>query len=49
MASTRVSRAASIGFPAAGQGAVIMTNANGSKPLIEALIDLLRAEYRWPR
>ena len=38
-----------IGFPAAGQGAVIMTNTNGSKPLIEALIDLLRAEYRWPR
>ncbi len=38
-----------VGFPAAGQGAVIMTNANGSKPLIEALIDLLRAEYRWPR
>ncbi len=37
-----------VGFPATGQGAVIMTNANGSKPLIEALMDLLRAEYRWP-
>jgi CubicO group peptidase (beta-lactamase class C family) len=38
-----------VGFPATGQGAVVMTNANGSKPLIEALTELLRAEYRWPR
>jgi CubicO group peptidase (beta-lactamase class C family) len=37
-----------VGFPETGQGAVIMTNANGSKLLIEAVIDLLRAEYRWP-
>jgi CubicO group peptidase (beta-lactamase class C family) len=38
-----------IGFPETGQGAVVMTNGNGSRPLIEELTDLLRAEYRWPQ
>lgn len=38
-----------IGFPATGQGAVVMINGNGSRPLITEFMDLLRAEYRWPQ
>jgi CubicO group peptidase (beta-lactamase class C family) len=38
-----------VGIPEAGQGAVVMTNANGSRRMIEELLDLLRAEYRWPQ
>jgi CubicO group peptidase (beta-lactamase class C family) len=38
-----------IGFPETGQGAVVMVNGNGSRPLIGELMDLLRAEYRWPQ
>jgi CubicO group peptidase (beta-lactamase class C family) len=38
-----------IGFPETGQGAVVMTNANGSRPLIEELLGLIRAEYHWPQ
>jgi CubicO group peptidase (beta-lactamase class C family) len=33
-------------FPAVGQGAVVMTNANVTK-LVDELLDILRAEYRW--
>jgi CubicO group peptidase (beta-lactamase class C family) len=38
-----------VGFPVTGQGAVVMTNANGSMPLIEELLALLGAEYQWPQ
>jgi CubicO group peptidase (beta-lactamase class C family) len=38
-----------IAFPETGQGGVIMINGNGSRPLIEELISLIRAEDRWPQ
>ena len=38
-----------IGFPETRQGAVVMTNGNGSKPMIDELFDMLGAEYRWPK
>ena len=38
-----------IGFPETGQGAVLMTNAQGGLALIEELLEALRAEYGWPR
>lgn len=37
-----------IGFPATGQGAVIMTNSETGERLIKELIDSLRMEYGWP-
>jgi CubicO group peptidase (beta-lactamase class C family) len=38
-----------IGFPETRQGAVVMTNGNGSKLMIDELFDLLGAQYRWPK
>ena len=38
-----------IGFAEPGQGAVLMTNAQGGKTLIDELVESLRADYHWPR
>ncbi len=37
-----------IGFPATGQGAVLMTNSDTGDKLIKELVDFLRLEYGWP-
>ena len=37
-----------IGFMETGQGAVLMTNAQGGQALIDELMESLRAEYGWP-
>jgi CubicO group peptidase (beta-lactamase class C family) len=37
-----------IGFPATGQGAVLMTNSDNGDRLIGELIESLRIEYHWP-
>jgi len=37
-----------VGFTDTGQGAVLMTNANGGLELIKKLVENLRAEYVWP-
>ena len=37
-----------IGFPATGQGAVLMTNSDTGDRLIKELIESLRMEYGWP-
>jgi CubicO group peptidase (beta-lactamase class C family) len=37
-----------IGFVETGQGAVLMTNAQGGQALIDELMQSLRAEYAWP-
>jgi CubicO group peptidase (beta-lactamase class C family) len=37
-----------IGFPATGQGAVIMTNSDNGDGLMGELIESLRIEYQWP-
>ncbi len=37
-----------VGFPATGQGAVLMTNSDNGDDLIEELLDDLRSEYAWP-
>jgi hypothetical protein len=41
-------RAYLIGFPATGQGAVIMTNGDGGAPLTQELLRALALEYGWP-
>ena len=35
-------------FPETGQGAVIMTNAQGGMALANELMHALAAEYKWP-
>lgn len=37
-----------IGYPATGQGAVLMTNSDSGERLISDLVDNLRLEYGWP-
>jgi len=37
-----------IGFPATGQGAVLMTNSDTGDRLIKELLESLRMEYGWP-
>ena len=37
-----------VGFPATGQGAVLMTNSDSGERLIGELLESLRAEYGWP-
>jgi hypothetical protein len=37
-----------IGFPAVGQGAVLMTNSDTGDRLIKELVESLRLEYGWP-
>jgi len=37
-----------IGFPATGQGAVLMTNSDTGERLIKELVESLRLEYGWP-
>jgi CubicO group peptidase (beta-lactamase class C family) len=37
-----------IAFPAAGQGAVLMTNSDTGERLINELVESLRLEYGWP-
>lgn len=37
-----------VGFPATGQGAVLMTNSDTGDRLIKELVESLRLEYGWP-
>lgn len=37
-----------IGFPATGQGAVLMANSDASPALIQEIVRAIAAEYRWP-
>jgi CubicO group peptidase (beta-lactamase class C family) len=37
-----------IGFPATGQGAVLMTNSDNGMGVINEFLDNLRTEYQWP-
>ena len=37
-----------IGFPATGQGAVLMANSDNGDQVISEFTENLRAEYRWP-
>jgi hypothetical protein len=41
-------RAFFVGFPETGQGAVIMTNADGGYPLIQEILRAVALEYAWP-
>lgn len=40
--------AVAVMFPQTGQGAVIMTNGDGARPLIDEVLRAIAAEYRWP-
>ena len=40
--------AAMLFFPATGQGAAVMTNGDGGRPLIDEILRAIAAEYRWP-
>ena len=41
-------RAFYVGFPATGQGAVIMTNSDAGDALYSEIVRAIAAEYRWP-
>jgi CubicO group peptidase (beta-lactamase class C family) len=41
-------RCAFIGFPATGQGAVLMTNSDNGDQVVSEFMENLRAEYHWP-
>jgi len=37
-----------VAFPETGQGAAVMVNRNGAALILREVMELLRAEYRWP-